>query len=49
MAQPARALAIRRPGMTSDQEAAEALPQYRLGQILATWAAAVLPMAVLGW
>ncbi|MCC6187723.1 MAG: CPBP family intramembrane metalloprotease, partial [Anaerolineales bacterium] len=38
---------------TLDREAAApaaaSLPQYRLGQILAIWAAAALPMGLLGW
>jgi membrane protease YdiL (CAAX protease family) len=49
MAQQTGAVTIRRAGMTADQPAAEALPQYHLGQILAIWAAAALPMAALGW
>ncbi len=48
MAHQTDVVTIRRMGTTT-QPAAVALPQYHLGQILAIWAAAALPMGVLGW
>jgi uncharacterized protein len=40
---------IRRTGIAANRLAAAAVPQYSLGKIVAIWAAATLPMGVLGW
>jgi membrane protease YdiL (CAAX protease family) len=50
MAQPANVYARAERGQEAGAAAAGAeVPQYRLGQILAIWAAAALPMGALGW
>jgi hypothetical protein len=50
MAQQTGVYAIGQAGIEAGARAADAaVPQYRLGQILAIWAAAALPMGVLGW